>query len=155
MKKYVLKNFFKIYTFKFLKIYYITQNKEEKSPKNNSCVVDLIRQNEGYNFFEEHKGIFIAITNDMIINHLKRMNNIKVTDITMEKLLTKIHANSLKKYFARAKIDVNGLKKHLIGDNTLCKECEKKESCTARKLIGTKTEKMKAHFVIIRTIKNN
>lgn len=124
MKEYCFDNFFKVYYFKPIPIKYITQNKELDKLKN-SCIKNLLinYKNEKYN------GVYIALTNDIIIRRLKCIDGMKLLKICIP-----------------YKCNINGLKKYLVGENTYCNKCKKK--CSLEKYIGLDSPKRKYYFVI-------
>lgn len=132
MKQYILNAFFKIYSVKWFPIKYITQNKEEKALVD-SCFKELVLGLKKSDIFSKHKGVFFAITNDMIVNRLKRIEEIKLIDIKIP----------------YAESNVNGLKKYLVGENTKCRTCQNRETCKWKKSVEKDSKVMHGHFIFI------
>lgn len=124
MKEYCLNNFFKVLYFKHFPIKYITQSKEKDKLKN-SCVKDLIKNYKN----EEFDGLYVAFTNDMIIKRLEYIEGVKVLKILWSK-----------------NVDIDGLKKYLVGQYTYCNKCE--EKCKLRDHIMKNSENKKCYFII-------
>lgn len=123
MKKYCFNNFFKVYYIRGIQFKYITQNKDLDKLKN-SCFKKLLENYKN----EKIDGFYFAITNDVIIKRLERIERMKV-----------------KKFALPYKMSIKELKKYLVGKFTSCVRC--KEKCIYKDTVMNDSEKMKCYCV--------
>lgn len=120
-RKYCFKGFFKVYYIRNFPFKYVTQNKDVDELKN-SCFKELL---ESYKS-EEFNGVYFALTNEIIIKKIKGMKMYKIP--------------------LPYKLNINGLKKYLVGEYTRCGTCEKK--CNYKDYVMNKSKNKKCYFVV-------
>jgi hypothetical protein len=123
-KEYCFKGFFKVYYIRGFPFKYITQNKDIDELKD-SCFKELLSSYKS----EELNGVYFALTNDIIIKKIKDIKGMKRCIIPLP-----------------YKLNINGLKKYLVGEYTRCGTCEEKCSCK-NKVMGESKNK-ECYFVV-------
>lgn len=94
----------------------------------------MLMQIKAKNYFIDVNGILFALTNETVVSVLRKNKKINLFAIKMP----------------FSKINVNGLKEYLVGDNTRCNKCSNKDICKFKRFAEKESQIKNSYLLFIK-----